>query len=304
MPSRPVSTYSIVAIDRKTGQMGVAVQSHWFSVGSIVPWGKAGAGVVATQAFVEVSYGPLGLQLMEAGKTPEQTLSSLLSSDKSYQSRQVAMLDSTGQVTAHTGAKCLPEAGDVQGNGFSAQANLMSSREVWPAMASAFRKSSGPLSSRLMLALEAAEEAGGDVRGRQSAAMLILSTKAGGPEWKGRLLELRVEDNPAPLKELRRLIRVHAAYEHANRGDDFVTENRFSDALREYGLAAKEAPEIDELKFWQGVSLLDRGKVADATPLLREAFRSRKEWKKLISVLPKYGLLHVKPSVLKRLLAG
>ncbi len=284
--------------------MGVAVQSHWFSVGSVVSWGEAGVGVVATQAFVDVGYGPLGLAAMKSGKTPDRALSSLLSRDKSAQSRQVAMLDARGRVAVHTGKKCLPEAGDTQGAGFSAQANLMSSREVWPAMASAFRKSRGNLSSKMMVALEAAEEAGGDIRGRQSAAMLIVSTKAATRPWKGRLLDLRVEDNPQPLKELKRLLRMHEAYDHANRGDDLVTDNRIAEALGEYALAAERAPEIEELKFWHGVTLLDKGRVGEGEPLIREAFRARKEWKKVLSVLPSYGLLHVKPSVLKKLLAS
>ncbi len=303
MPSRPISTYSIVAIDKKAGQMGVAVQSHWFSVGSVVAWGEPGTGVVATQAFVDVSYGPLGISLMRAGKTPTQSLTSLLSSDASAQVRQVAMLDARGRVAVHTGKKCLPEAGHKEGVGFSAQANLMNSRNVWPDMASAFTKSRGPLSSRLMGALEAAERAGGDIRGGQSAAMLIVSTSPTGPSWKGRLLDLRVEDNSNPLKELRRLLRIHEAYDHANRGDDLITEKKFRQALREYALAARKAPEIAELKFWQGVTLLDKGNVGEATVLLKEAFRARKEWKKVLSVLPRYGLLHVKSSVLKELVS-
>jgi uncharacterized Ntn-hydrolase superfamily protein len=304
MPVRPVSTYSIIAIDKKSGQMGVAVQSHWFSVGSVVPWGEAGVGVVATQAFVEPGYGPLGLRGMRKGVPPEKVLSGLLSKDKTAQSRQVAMLDAKGRVATHTGRKCLPEAGDVQGEGFSAQANLMSSREVWPAMASAFSKSRGPLSQRLMSVLEAAEEAGGDIRGRQSAAMLIVSAKPLRPLWKGRLLDLRVEDNPYPLKELRRLLRINDAYDHANRGDDFLSANKVPDALEEYALAAKGAPEIEELRFWQGVTLLDRGDLRRAKPLLREAFSKRKEWKTVLSSLPKYDLLHVEAAVLDDMLAS
>jgi uncharacterized Ntn-hydrolase superfamily protein len=301
---RPVSTYSIVAIDKKAGQMGVAVQSHWFSVGSVVPWGEAGVGVVATQAFVDVSYGPLGIALMKAGKSPDLALSSLLSTDKTPQSRQVAMLDVSGNVAVHTGNKCLPEAGNIKGEGFSAQANLMSSKKVWPAMATAFRKSRGGLSQRLMKALEAAEDAGGDVRGRQSAAMLIVSTTPAGPAWKGRILDLRVEDNPKPLKELKRLLRIHEAYDHANHGDDLVTEGKFGEALGEYKMAAEKAPEIEELTFWHGVTLLDKGRTKEAAPLLRQAFEVRKEWKKVLSTLPDYGLLHVKPSVLKEILSS
>jgi uncharacterized Ntn-hydrolase superfamily protein len=297
-----VSTYSIVAIDKKAKQMGVAVQSHWFSVGSVVSWGEAGVGVVATQAFVDVSYGPLGIALMRAGKSPKQALRSLLSGDKRPEVRQVAMLDASGRVASHTGVKCLPEAGGEKLDGLSAQANLMSSKKVWPAMVSAFGRSIGPLSHRLMSALEAAEKEGGDRRGRQSAAMLIVSTKVHADPWRGRLVDLRVEDHGRPLTELRRILTVREAYDHANRGDDLMTEGKIAAAIREYGLASRKAPHLEELKFWEGVALLDRGHKDRARPLLKEAFKAREDWKSVLSLLPKYGLLHVKRSVINALL--
>ncbi|MDA4126806.1 MAG: DUF1028 domain-containing protein [Thaumarchaeota archaeon] len=303
MTARPVSTYSIAAIDRRAKQMGVAVQSHWFSVGSVVPWGEPGVGVVATQAFVEPSYGPKGLYLMRRGMGPATALRRLLKADRRSEVRQVAMLDAKGRVAAHTGSKCLPHAGDLEGKGFSVQANLMSNDGVWPAMASSFSKSRGPLSERLLSALEAAEEAGGDIRGRQSAALLVVSTSHTRQKWKGRLVDLRVEDNPKPLKELRRFVRLGQAYDHANKGDDLVAENRFSEAMEEYGMAARDAPEIDELRFWQGVTLLDKGRRKEALPLLVGAFRARKQWREVFACLPSYGLLHVKEDVLKAILA-
>jgi uncharacterized Ntn-hydrolase superfamily protein len=283
--------------------MGVAVQSHWFSVGSVVPWGEPGVGVVATQAFVEPSYGPRGLSLMKRGVGPAAALRRLLKADRRSEVRQVAMLDARGRVAAHTGPKCLPHAGDLQGRGFSVQANLMSSDGVWPAMASSFSRSKGPLTERLLLALEAAEEAGGDIRGRQSAALLVVSTSPTREKWRGRLVDLRVEDNPTPLKELRRLVRLGQAYDHANRGDDLVAKNRFSEALEEYAMAAHGAPEIDELKFWQGVTLLDKGRRKDALPLLIGAFRARKQWREVFACLPSYGLLHAREDVVKSILA-
>jgi uncharacterized Ntn-hydrolase superfamily protein len=303
VPFRPVSTYSIVAIDKKARQMGVAVQSHWFSVGSVVPWGEPGVGVVATQAFVESSYGPKGLALMRKGVPPSLALRRLLRADRRSEVRQVAMLDAKGRVAAHTGPRCLPHAGDAQGGGFSAQANLMSNDGIWPAMARSFTSSRGPLAQRLLEALEAAEEAGGDIRGRQSAAILIVSTEPTKEKWRGKLVDLRVEDNPVPLVELRRLVRIGEAYDHANRGDDLVTEGRFSDALREYKAAAEGAPEIEELKFWQGVTLLDRGKRKEAIPLLRSAFRSRDQWRDVFACLPMYGLLRVDDEVMAKILA-
>ena len=191
--------------------MGVAVQSHWFSVGSVVPWGEPGVGVVATQAFVEPSYGPKGLSLMRRGLGPGAALRRLLKADGRSEVRQVAMLDAKGRVAAHTGSKCLPHAGDLQGRGFSVQANLMSSGRVWPAMASSFSRSRGTLTQRLLVALEAAEKAGGDIRGRQSAAILVVSTSHTREKWTGKIVDLRVEDNPRPLKELRRLVRLGEA---------------------------------------------------------------------------------------------
>ncbi|MDA4120145.1 MAG: DUF1028 domain-containing protein [Thaumarchaeota archaeon] len=303
MKSRLVSTYSIAAIDRRAGQMGVAVQSHWFSVGSVVPWGEPGVGVVATQAFVEPSYGPKGLSLMRRGAGPGAALRQLLRADSRADVRQVAMLDVKGRVAAHTGSKCLPHAGDLQGRGFSVQANLMSNDRVWPAMGLAFSRSRGPLTERFLAALEAAEEAGGDIRGRQSAAILIVSTSRPREKWRGRLVDLRVEDNPAPLKELRRLVRLSQAYDHANKGDDLVAEKRFSDAMKEYSLAAKSAPEIVELRFWQGVTLLDKGRSKQALPLLIGAFRARRQWREVFASLPSYGLLHAEERVVKSILA-
>ncbi len=209
----------MVAMDREQGLMGVAVQSHYFSVGSDVPWAEAGVGAVATQSILEVSYGPFGLSLMKGGKTSEEALRALVSADSNPEVRQVAMMDVTGRVSVHTGKKCIPEAGHEMGELFSAQANLMRNRDVWSAMAKAFRKSKGNLSDRPMEALEAGEAAGGDIRGKQSAAMLIVNLRPTGMPWKDRVLEIRVEDHPEPLTELRRLIRVYEAYRHADRGD-------------------------------------------------------------------------------------
>jgi uncharacterized Ntn-hydrolase superfamily protein len=216
----------------------------------------------------------------------------------------VAFLDPKGRVAGHTGSKCLPHAGGIQGEGFSVQANLMHTGKVWSAMAKSFESSKGALSERLMGALEAAEAAGGDRRGRQSAAILIVSTDKTPDPWKGRLLDLRVEDHPYPLKELRRLLGVHAAYEHANRGDELVAEKNFREALKEYRLASDGAPAIEELRFWEGVTLLDSGKVKEAMAILRSTFKERDDWRELLGELPAYGLLHVEPRLLKKIVSG
>ena len=174
-PVRPVSTYSIVALDPETGELGVAVQSHWFSVGALVPWARAGVGAVATQSLVEPGYGPLGLELMAAGKTASQALDALKVADAHPEIRQVAMVDAEGNVAAHTGDNCIPEAGHRTGENYSVQANLMANDTVPDAMARAFESAEGDLAARLLAALQAAEAAGGDIRGKQSAAILVVS---------------------------------------------------------------------------------------------------------------------------------
>jgi len=301
--SRNVSTYSIVAIDKTSKEMGVAVQSHWFSVGSVVSWAEAGVGAVATQAFVDVSYGPRGLALMKRGGTPREVLTKLLGRDPGRARRQVAMLDTKGRTAAHTGRGCLPEAGHISGPGFSAQANMMSSDRVWGAMASSFRSSKGKLGYRLMAALEAAEAAGGDLRGRPSAAMLVVRTERPSVPWLGVLVDLRVDDHRRPLVELRRLLDINEAYLHANAGDDLVALGKMKKALTEYALAAKAAPQIEELGFWEAVALAEQGRVEESKPIFERVFRKRGAWRKMLSVLPAYGLLSVPEPVLRELMA-
>ncbi|MGB9760452.1 MAG: DUF1028 domain-containing protein [Thermoproteota archaeon] len=299
---RPTSTYSIIAIDKEEGLMGVAVQSHWFSVGSVVPWAEAGVGVIATQSVAEMSYGTLGLLLMKNGKTPEQALNALRTIDPNPEVRQVAMLSADGKIAAYTGKNCIPEAGHIVGENFSAQANLMRSKEVWPAMASAFSKTKGNLVERMLAALEAAEYAGGDVRGRQSAAIVVVRTKASSEPWKDKVVDLRVEDHPDPVRELKRLVRIHKAYEHANKGDELMAAGRVSEAMKEYEQASKEAPEIEELKFWQAVAMLNHGMVREAKEMLNNIFNINKDWKQVLRTLPKVGFLSVDEQTLNSVL--
>lgn len=288
---RPVATYSIVARDPETGQLGVAVQSHWFSVGSVVPWAEAGVGAVATQSFVEPSYGPLGLALMGAGKSADEALRALLEVDPKGEYRQVAFVDSSGRVAVHTGELCIPEAGHVVGEGFSAQANLMSTPDIWPAMAEAYESAEGDLAHRLLAALEAAEEAGGDIRGMQSAAILVVSGRLSGRSWGGVIVDLRVEDHPGPLEELRRLLRLHEAYTHSNRGDELMAEGRVEEALGEYERAAELAPEVVELPFWQAVTLASSGRVEEALPIFERVFKAEERWVEVLRRLPRVGML-------------
>lgn len=299
---RPVDTYSIVAIDKKAGEMGVAVQSHWFSVGSVVTWAEAGVGVVATQAFVEVSYGPLGLALMKGGKTPQQALKSLLATDPRPEIRQVAMLDAGGRVAAHTGRNCLPEAGHVTGRGFSAEGNIMRTKRVWKAIASAYKRSKGTLAERLLAGLEAGEAAGGDLRGRQSAALLVVKTTGNSMPWQGRVVDLRVEDNPQPLVELRRLLRVHEAFVHANNGDVLMEQGDAKRAIEEYRKSAEYSPENPELRFWQGVTMMNHGEVREGMAILKGVFKKNKDMKTLLKSLPATGLLKVDKETLRETL--
>ena len=300
--TRLVHTYSIVAIDKVTGEMGAAVQSHWFSVGSSVIWAEAGIGAVCTQSFIEPSYGPLGLELMRAGKTSEEALAGLLMADKSEAVRQVAMIDSQGRVAAHTGKKCIPEAGHFIGNGFSCQANLMLKNTVWNAMAKAFESTPGELVDRLMAALEAAEREGGDIRGKQSAAILVVKGKGSGAWWKDRIYDLRVEDNPAPLVELKRLIRLKKAYNSMNSGDDLLTENKIEEAMTCYTRAMEMYPDNAEMVFWSAVTLASMGKVNESLPLFKRAFAMDNNWAILVPRLPQVGQLPKDKALLKKIL--
>jgi uncharacterized Ntn-hydrolase superfamily protein len=276
-------TYSIVARDPDSGELGVAVQSHWFSVGSLVTWGRPGVGVVATQSIVEPAYGPQLLDRLAAGEMPEAALAAELEADESAGVRQVAVVDAAGGAAVHTGGGCIPHAGDASGDGFSAQANMMSSPGVWPAMAAAFESASGPLSRRLLTALEAAERAGGDVRGRQSAALLVVPAE--GQPWQ-RVAELRVEDAPDPLGELWRLLDLHEAYALADRADGMAGEGRHSDAGPLYVAASQAAPGSVELAFWAGLGIAAGGDLEAGAGRVRAAIEVGGErWRELLARL-------------------
>jgi uncharacterized Ntn-hydrolase superfamily protein len=300
-----VHTYSIVARDPRTGDMGVAVQSHWFSVGSIVTWGEAGVGVVATQSFVDPGYGPKGLALMRSGVAAPDALKQLVAADANRDGRQVAMIDAQGRVDAYTGKTAIAAAGHVVGPGVSAQANMMGKAAVWPAMLAAFEQSSGDLADRLIAALEAAEAAGGDLRGRQSAALLIVKAKGSGRPWAGadRLYDLRIEDHATPVAELKRLVRYARAYTHANRGDELMTEQKVDDALREYQAASRLAPEVLELPFWHAVTLASIGREAEAAPIFTTVFAKEPQWLELLGRLPAAGLFPDDAALLGRIRA-
>jgi len=306
IPPRPVHTYSIVARDSLTGQLGVAVQSHWFSVGPIVPWAEAGVGAIATQSFVEPSYGPLGLALLRAGRTATETLRGLVAADPHPEVRQVAIVDAHGDVAVHTGTQAIQAAGQRTGPGFSVQSNMMLNATVPDAMARAYQESTGDLAERLLAALEAAQAAGGDIRGRQSAAIIVVSGQPTGRPWQDRLTDLRVEDHPQPVAELRRLVHLARAYQHMNAGDEAVTNGDVAGALREYATAEAMVPDEQtngEMVFWHAVMLVNAGRVEESLPLFARAYAQDGNWRELVRRLPSAGQLPEDSAIIARITA-
>lgn len=297
-------TFSIVARDPKTGDLAVGVQSHWFSVGTAVSWGEAGVGVVATQSFTNKSFGIRGLQLLKAGKTAQQALDELLRTDEGRDVRQVAIADAKGNVAVHTGKKCIDFAGHRKGADYSVQANMMLNNTVPDAMAKAFEKNARlSLPERVLSALNAAQAAGGDIRGRQSAVLLVVKGKATGAPWDdNHLVDLRVDDANQPLRELDRLLRVHRAYEHMNNGDLATEKNDMKTAMREYGAAMKQFPKNLEMQYWTSIALANTNQVPKAATMLRSIYAQDPNWRELTRRLPKVGLLTVSDADLQTLL--
>jgi uncharacterized Ntn-hydrolase superfamily protein len=300
-----VSTYSIVARDLKTGEIGVAVQSHWFSVGSVVPWAEAGVGAVATQSMTDPAYGPLGLAAMRVGRSAPDALKGLLAGDEGREIRQVAMIDAMGRVAGHTGSRCIKPAGHITDSKaqFSVQANMMANDRVWPAMEKAYRETQGDLADRMIAVLEAAESAGGDVRGRQSAAMIVVSAQSTGKPWIDRRFDLRVEDHPDPVEELKRLVRLQRAYLHMNAGDLAMEKHDVEAANAEYIEAQALVPHMVEIPFWCAVTLVNGGKLDQALPIFKSVFEREKAWALLVPRMAESGLLLNDPAVIKKILS-
>lgn len=295
-------TYSIVARDAKTGEMAVGVQSHWFSVGSIVSWGKAGVGVVATQSFVNPAYGPNGLKLMEQGLAPAEALTILLALDEGKAYRQVAFLNANGETAVHTGEKCVEAAGDFAAENFSVQANMMLNDKVVPAMKKAFLEHENlPLAERVLKVLQAAEAAGGDIRGKQSAALIVVGAEKVEHPWEEKKIDLRVDDHAEPLVELERLLKVARAYEFMNRGDLAMEAANVEKALEEYGSAMELFPENLEMKYWTAVALANSGRMDEAKPLFEAIFKADPNWKEMTRRLPASGLLNISEKELEDL---
>ena len=303
-PLRPVNTYSIVARDAATGQLGAAVQSHWFSVGSIVIWAEPGIGAVATQSFVEPSYGPLGLQRMRAGENAEQALSALLALDEHTDVRQIGMVDSQGVVANHTGENAITEFCDIAGDEFTVQANMMWKPTVCLAMKTAFENSEGDLAERMLVALEAAQAEGGDIRGKQSVALVVVSGDNSEPAWGGRIFDLRIEDHAEPLLEMRRLLTMARAYRLMNKGDEHMTNGEVADAIEAYSGAEALVPDSHEMVFWHAATLAADGRVDESLPLFAKAFEMWPLWRELVQRLPASGLLPDDPELMQKILAA
>jgi uncharacterized Ntn-hydrolase superfamily protein len=288
-----------------TGEIGVAVQSHWFSVGSVVPWAEAGVGAVATQAMADPAYGPLGLAAMRRGRSAPAALKGLLAGDEGRELRQVAMIDATGRVAGHTGRRCIRPAGNITDTKaqFSVQANMMANDRIWPAMDEAYRWAKGDLADRMIAALDAAEAAGGDIRGRQSAALIVVSGQSTGRPWIDRRFDLRVEDHPQPVEELKRLVLLQRAYLHMNSGDLAMETKDIAAANMEYNAARKLAPRLAEIPFWYAVTLVNGGRTDEALPIFKSVFEREKAWVELIPRLVESELLSNDPAVIKNILA-
>ena len=297
-----VHTFSIVARDAATGEMAVGVQSHWFSVGTAVPWADAGVGAVATQSFVDKSYGPKALALLKKGYTAQEALDSLTRADVGRDVRQVAIIDNKGNVAAHTGKKCIQYANHITGINFSVQSNMMLGSKVCENMKTAFEQSAKkPLAERVLLALEAAQNAGGDIRGMQSAALIVVPGKAT-ELWNNKTIDLRVDDNSKPLVELRRLYNTYLAYEHMNNGDLAVEKNDMLLAMKEYNTAMKMFPQNLEMKYWTAITLANNKQIDKAATILQTIYTKDKNWRELTKRLPAVGLLKVSEMELKKLM--
>ena len=293
-------TYSIIAIDEKTGEMAVGVQSHWFSVGTIVSWAKSGVGVVATQSFVNPAYGPEGIKLMESGVSAENALNQLVSEDDSREYRQVAMLDVNGSIKAFTGEKCIISAGQYIGKNFSVQANMMLNDKVVPSMKKAFEENFKlPLAERIIKVFEAAEKSGGDIRGKQSAVILVVGSKKVKNEWEDKKIDLRVDDSENPIKEIKRLLKVSRAYEHMNKGDVAIEKGDMQKALSEYASAERLFPQNLEMKFWKAVALLNNSRVSQAREIFKYVINKNKNWEKLLLRLPASNLVSLSKNQIK-----
>lgn len=288
------STYSIVARDPETGQLGVAVQTHQMTVGTVVPWMLPGIGAMATQSLVNVSYGPMALAMLREGVSAPRVVAALTASDDNAKVRQLAVVDANGEASAFTGAGCIPQAGHHVGAGYSVQANMMTNATVVAAMANAYENTGGDIAQRMIAALEAAQREGGDIRGMQSAALKVVSGDKNTPDWQTDY-DLRVDEHAAPVEDLGRLVRLRRAQLIDREGYGLLADGQREDALTKWTQARELAPELEELGFWQALTLADEyGDIETALLILRPTLAGdprREHWIDLIARLQTCGLL-------------
>ncbi len=250
--------------------------------------------MVVAQATVEPTYGPLGLALLKGGKTPQQALKSLLATDPRPWVRQVMMIDSRGRASAHTGKGCLPESGHVVGRGFCVQADFAVATRVWRSAASAFRRARGTLAERLVAGLEGGEQASSGARrggAPRSAVLVVVNAAPTNTPWEGRLLDMRVDSDEAPLKELKRLLKVQEAYGHAATGDELLSRGEVDRAMKEFSRAVQLSPESSELRLWLAIGMLQQGESREALSTMRGALGSGQDWKALLRELKSRGIV-------------
>ncbi len=296
-------TYSIVARDPVTGRFGVAVQSHYLGVGATVPWLEAGVGAIATQASVNVSFGPMGLEMLRAGQAAGAVVAALVAGDEEARVRQLGVVDSQGRAAAHTGADCIPACGHLVRDGFTVQGNLLERSSCWPAMAAAYESAlaeEAPFVERLLRTMEAAEAEGGDVRGRQSASIMVVKADPQPAAWRGRLMDLRIEDHPDPVPELRRIVTMQLAYDLLDEEGDAAVAGQ--SMAERYELARQMAPDAYELTFWRGVELAVAGDVEAGRHELQIAFEADARWRTTLQHLADAGRQGVTPELAASLL--
>jgi uncharacterized Ntn-hydrolase superfamily protein len=295
-------TYSIVARDPQTGELGGAVQSHWFAAGDLVLWAEPAVGAVATQSLVEVSHGPEGLRLMREGRSAGEALAERVAGDGDENVRQIGMVDGRGGVAAHTGSKCIAEAGHRTGEAYTCQANMMMNDTVWDAMARAYERSDGDLVHRLLDALDAAEAEGGDVRGKQAAGIFVVRARPSDRPWEDVVVHIRVDDHPDPLPELRRLVDLKFAYDRLDAAEKLELAGDLDGAYAEQRRALAEFPDNAEIAFWTATSLAAHGRLAEARATIRTAFDRYRGWEVLLRRLVRDGYLDLAPATLEALL--
>lgn len=284
-------TYSIIGFDTEAGEIGIGVQSRWFHAGQDLAWIEPGVGAVCTQAMTEPSYGPGGLELLRAGRSPAEALEQLTAADPGRDVRQVAIGDLTGRFAQHTGSRCVASAGHAAGENCCAQGNMLASDACWGAMVAAFEASDAPLADRLLAALDAAESEGGDARGRQAARLLVRPSQPTGSPWSDRIVDLSVVDHPQPLVELRRLLALHRAYRRLSHALDLVGAGDVASAVAEVDAAAASAPDDDQIAFWRSTVLGASGRPGDAVAAFQSAVRAHPGWPQYLQSCVDAGLL-------------